>query len=112
MKGAPMASILVHRVSPTDWRKLVPWSNLLRLWETRSVLSPYDSGQHRISIAVKRLRWGTKAMISIGRIHRVALVVFTVLVFCADSGWSQGYERRVEASRDFTTATNPLGWSW
>jgi len=49
-------------------------------------------------------------MTSNGRIHRVAFLVFALLIFCATPGWSQGYERRVEVSWDFTTATTTLGW--
>jgi hypothetical protein len=45
-------------------------------------------------------------MTSTGRIHRVALSVFALLVFCP----AQGNERRVDLSWDFTTATTPLGW--
>ncbi len=44
-----------------------------------------------------------------GRIHRVAFLVFALLIFCTAPGWSQGYERKVEMSWDFTTATTPLG---
>ncbi len=32
------------------------------------------------------------------------------MIFCAAPGWSQGYERKVEMSWDFTTATTTLGW--
>ena len=49
-------------------------------------------------------------MRSTGRIHRVALLAFALLILCAATGWSQGYERRVEMSWDFTTATTTLGW--
>jgi hypothetical protein len=50
-------------------------------------------------------------MKSLGRIHRVAFLVFALLVFCAATGWSQGYERKVEVSWDFSTATTTLGWT-
>ncbi len=50
-------------------------------------------------------------MKSTGPIHRVAFLVVALLIFCATPGWSQGYERRVEASWDFTTATSTLGWT-
>jgi hypothetical protein len=50
-------------------------------------------------------------MTSTGRIHRVAFLVFALLIFCAAPGWSQGYERKVEVSWDFTTATTTLGWT-
>ena len=43
--------------------------------------------------------------------RRVAFLVFALLIFCAAPGWSQGYERKVEVSWDFTTATDPLGWT-
>ena len=105
-----MPSILVHKASPTDCRKLVQWSNLLQLWETKSVFLQYDSERQSISIAVKKLRRGAKVMTSTGRIHRVAFLVFALLIFCATPGWSQGYERRVEVSWDFSTATTAPGW--
>ena len=50
-------------------------------------------------------------MRSTNRIHRVALLVFALLIFCAATGWSQGYQRKVEVSWDFTTATTTLGWA-
>jgi len=46
-----------------------------------------------------------------GRIHRVGFLVVAFLIFCAAPGWSQGYERKVELSWDFTTATTTLGWT-
>jgi hypothetical protein len=50
-------------------------------------------------------------MTSTGRIRRVALLVFALLIFCAAPVWSQGSERKVEASWDFSTATTTLGWT-
>ncbi len=50
-------------------------------------------------------------MTSTGRIHRVAFLVSALLIFCATPGWSQGYERKVDVSWDFSTATTPLGWA-
>ncbi len=50
-------------------------------------------------------------MTSTGRIHRVGFLVVAFLIFCAATGWSQGYERKVEMSWDFTTATTTLGWA-
>ncbi len=50
-------------------------------------------------------------MKSAGRMHRVAFLAFALLIFCAAPGWSQGYERKVEVSWDFSTATSILGWS-
>ena len=60
---------------------------------------------------MKKLRRGTKDMTYTSRIDRVGFLVFALLIFCAAPGWSQGYERRVEMSWDFTTAATPLGWS-
>ncbi len=49
-------------------------------------------------------------MTSTGRIHQVAFLTVALLTIGAAPGWSQGYERKVEASWDFTAATTPLGW--
>jgi photosystem II stability/assembly factor-like uncharacterized protein len=53
---------------------------------------------------------GTKVMRYTSRIHGVGFGVVAFLIFCAIPGWSQGYERKVEMSWDFTTATTTLGW--
>jgi hypothetical protein len=50
-------------------------------------------------------------MTSTGRICRVALLVFALLIFCAAPVWSQGYERKVEVSWDFSTAATTFGWT-
>jgi hypothetical protein len=111
MKSAPMPfGTPVHKAGPTDCRKLVSWSNLLQLCKRKSVFLQYDSERQSISSAVKKLRRGTKVMTGTGRIHRVAFLAFAFLIFCATPGWSQGYERKVEMSWDFSTATTTLGW--
>jgi len=109
MKSAPMPS--GPQSKSYRLRKPVQWSNLLQLWKRKSVFLQSDSERQSSSITAKKLRWGTKVMKSTGRIHRVGLLVFALLIFCAAPGWSHGYERRVEVSWDFTTATTTLGWT-